>query len=314
MKPFAFVPVHVRARSAPEFHVESVPVADGGPVEPFFFQSVERWLTRPATLVFRKLETESALVERTRASNVRVSGLVMHTSHCGSTLVAQTLALRERTVVLSEPSTLDVALSGLRSGDDPERCAAFVRALVLAQAAPFLPDGGDVVLKPEAPQLAYLPIFRLAFPSARWVFLHRNLDAVLAANLRTMGGGLLPGRTDPSALGLPADLAHTEPLESYAGRLIAAIGTRALDLDASDPGYFVDHASLSPAAIERIANHFGLPIDEPTRERIAERVRRDAKDPGAPFVPRDAPPPSPRELAEVFARTREALVARTARG
>lgn len=306
-----FVPIHVRARSRDAWDVESIPVADRGPLEPFFAQSVERWLLRPASTLFRTVETEAELLARTASLPIRVAGLVMHMSHSGSTLVAQALAERERTVVLSEPGTLAAGISGPRFGDTPERSAAFIRATVLAQAAPFLPSGGDVVIKTEATQLVALPLLQLAFPEAQWAFLHRGLDHILAASLEVVSAELFPGRVDLRDFGLPPDLANAVPFEHYVAQLIAAIGTNALTLDATSRGLFVDHDTLTAARIESIAQHFAMPLDGPERARIAERLGRDAKDPGVAYVPRLAPAAPPEEVRALFASTRAALEART---
>ncbi|MBK8588114.1 MAG: sulfotransferase [Sandaracinaceae bacterium] len=308
-----FVPVHVRAWDGECWPVESIPVWGAGPVEPFFQGTVERWLTRPASLLFRTITSHRDLATvLADAPPIRVAGLVMHISRCGSTLVAQALAERPRTVVLSEPATLDIALTGHALGATLEERARLVRALALAQAAPFLPNGGDVVIKPEATHIAHLPLLRAAFPEARWVFLHRRLEDVFAANVRVAGGKVLPGQLDVTPFGMRPQEPWEVPFERYVARLVAGIGRLALAQDALSPGLFMDYERLTTGGVESIADYFQLPLDEAMRARVSERLGRDAKDPSRPFSQRAAEPEEPHEDdARVFAEVRAALVRRT---
>lgn len=308
-----FVPVHVRAWDGGQWGVESIPVWGAGPVEPFFQGTVERWLGRPASLLFRTLSSHSDLMSALAdAPPIRVAGLVMHISRCGSTLVTQAMAERPNTVALSEPSTLDIALAGHAPGVSFEERARFVRALVLAQAVPFLPNGGDVVLKPEAVHIAHLPLLQAAFPEARWVFLHRSLEDVYASNVRLPGGSILTGQLDVTPFGLPPDLMRGVPFERYVAQIVAATGRMALAQDARAPGLFMDHAELTLGGVERVAGHFGLSLNAATRACMAERLLRDAKDPTRPFAPASGEPePLHEEDARLFDEVRAALVTRT---
>jgi hypothetical protein len=310
-----FVPVHLRAWDGESWPVECIPVWGPGPVEPFFQGTVERWLSRPASLLFRTLTSHRDLATAlAHAPSIRVAGLVMHISRCGSTLVAQAMAERPETVVLSEPSTLDIALTGHAPGVSLEQRAACVRALVLAQAAPFLPSGGDVVLKPEATHIAHLPLLRAAFPEARWVFLHRRLDDVFAANVRLPGGKVLPGQLDVTPFGMRPEDPWEVPFERYVVQLIAGIGRVALAQDVLWPGLFMDYERLTTGGVEQIADYFRLPFSEATQARVSERLGRDAKDPSRPFTQRAAEPEELHEAdARVFAEVGAALLARTQR-
>jgi len=276
---------------------------------------VERWLGRPASLLFRTLSSHRDLTSGLAdAPPIRVAGLVMHISRCGSTLVTQAMAERPSTVALSEPSTLDVALAGHAPGVSFEERARFVRALVLTQAAPFLPSGGDVVLKPEATHIAQLPLLQAAFPEARWVFLHRRLEDVYASNVRLPGGSILTGQLDVTPFGLPPDLMQVVPFERYVAQIVAATGRLALAHDARTPGLFMDHEELSRGGVARMAVFFGLALDASTTARMSERLLRDAKDPTRPFTATSKPEPPHEDDARLFHEVRAALVARTEQG
>ena len=181
-----------------------------------------------------------------------------------------------------------------------------------AQAVPFLPNGGDVVLKPEAVHIAHLPLLQAAFPEARWVFLHRSLEDVYASNVRLPGGSILTGQLDVTPFGLPPDLMRGVPFERYVAQIVAATGRMALAQDARAPGLFMDHEQLNRGGVERMAAFFGLPLDASTTARMSERLLRDAKDPTRPFTaPTSEPEPLHEDDARLFDEVRAALVART---
>lgn len=268
-------PVHVRFAPDGRPRIELVPFEGPGLAEPLFDADVERWLRHPASLLLRKtvsLEELEALVP-TRA---RLVGLVFHQSRCGSTLVTQCLSLVPDCVTLAEPSCLEFALRGAPDRVDDATRVRLVRALVLAMAAPH---AHRAVLKPEATQALDVDLFRRAFPSTPFVFLHRDPAVVLAKNLEHVGGRLLPGAIDPSRLGLPPDGPWRMPFPEYAITVLAAITRTMLARPESEPALFVDHGELPWPGLDRIAGHFGLDLEDGVRERLVLRAGLDAKRP-----------------------------------
>jgi hypothetical protein len=246
----------------------------------FFDLSVQRCLTAPGRLLFRRRTGLGTVREVAALAPRRPDGLVLHMSRCGSTLVSSMLTARADTLALSEPPVIDTAVRGVAAGRGEP---ADVRDMfsVLGRLA------GDrrYVVKCDAWTVLDAPVLDEALPSTPWVFVHRDPVEVLVSQLNRRGYHMVPGTLSPSALGIEASvLTQLSPVEHCAavlGRIVSAAvaavqrsGQRAL---------LVDHADL-PDAIDDIARHFELPDDPGARTRMHAAAASDAKNPSMPYV------------------------------
>lgn len=282
--------------------------------DPFFEQTVQRALRHPFRALFgarTPLADVPALAAA--APSLPVAGVVLHMSRCGSTLVAQVLDALPGLLVLSEPGPVDTALRLARLRlplpDGTVAGPEHVRGVVDALARSRRPDHVTCVLKLDAWAVADLPLVRAALPGVPWVFLHRDGAAVLASQRGLRGPQALPGGIpgpwpawDP---GLPAGL----DVDEHAARVLAALLDAARAHGGPD-GLVVDHADLPGAIAEVIAPHFGIVPTGEDRRAMAAAERRDAKNPGLPYV---APPAPAADLVALAAAlvepARAALVA-----
>jgi len=108
---------------------------------------------------------------------------------------------------------------------------------------------------------------------------------VLASHLRQAGLQVIPGLLPPEVVGLDYGSLEEITLEEYAARVLARIGSAALEALGSGAGWLVDYSELPAAAFEGVAAHFGLSFTERERAAAAEAAKRDAKTPGVLFEP-----------------------------
>ena len=248
--------------------------------DPFFDQSVERCLRHPFRLLFRRTTTIETLSELVAGREpAPPSGLVLHLSRSGSTLVAQMLASRGDTHVISEAGPVDTVI---RAPRPLEQRVQWLRWMVAALREP----GGDrphYVVKLDAWAALDLPLLAQAFPGVPWAFVYRDPVEVLVSQQRRPGYHMLPFGLPPASVGLdPCTTAGMSMLERGAavlGRIAAGAATAA-----ADPlGLLVNHAEL-PAAIDQIARHFGMTVDAASRAAMLEAARVDVKNGVLPYV------------------------------
>jgi hypothetical protein len=247
--------------------------------DPFFDQSVERCLRHPFRLLFRRATSIEALGELAPLRDAPPpSGLVLHLSRCGSTLVAQMLARRGDAHVVSEAGPIDTVV---RAPVPAERRAQWLRWMVAALREP----GGSrphYVLKLDAWAALDLPLLARAFPGVPWAFVYRDPVEVLMSHQRRPGYHMVPFGLPPSAVGLdPRATAGMSMLEHGAAVLgrIAACAAAA----ARDPIALLVNYDELPDAVERIARHFGMTVDEASRAAMLGAARTDAKNGVLPF-------------------------------
>jgi hypothetical protein len=246
------------------------------PREPFFDDTLSRLRRRPYNRLFGCTTPIEALE---RVAPRAPTGLILHASRCGSTLVAQALAACAGHVVLSEPPALDGALRAARAGATEAQQLAWVRGVVAA-----LGQGDRVFVKLDAWATLDLPLLRRAFPSTPWVFLAREPWRILASHRRERGTHMTPGLLDPALWGLTLAEALALGVEGYGEHVLAKIFDAAA-ASLADGGLLVHYRELPEALETRVASHLGVSWTEAERAAMRAAAQRDAKRPGEAFVP-----------------------------
>lgn len=244
--------------------------------EPFFDQTVERWAAGSAPRLIRTdLATLAALDDR-RARDP--DALVFHMSRCGSTLVSRLLATLPGGRVIVEPKPLNTLLMAeeteLAGADRVELLRLMLRAL----GRPPSGAVGFYALKTSSWNVAWLPLFRRAFPETPFVFVRRAPGEVIASMLADPPGWLAL-RAEPSRA------AHLFAIaaDAVTGRDAPAFCARALEAmlqAAATEGkrmLVVDYRELPDAVWSRMAPHIGLRLDESDVARMRAEARFSAK-------------------------------------
>ena len=264
-----WVPIQLRGDAAGPL-LDWCYLGDLRPTDPFFDHTIERAFEDPFRLLFRHRTGMDALEQLSvQRPGPEPAGLIFHMSRCGSTLLAQMFASLPWCRVLSEAS---VVAAVLRAPTPEDLRVRRLRDLVGALGYPGTGET-RLVLKLEAAQLLWLPLWRRAFPSTPWVFLHRDPVEVLVSNLRTPGAAVTLADTDPAA-----------PPEEALARLLGALCAVARD-HLAQGGMLMDYRHLPEVALDQVARHFGL---APTPEERAGMLRRaggDGKRPEVAFRP-----------------------------
>jgi hypothetical protein len=247
--------------------------------DPFFDQSVGRCLQQPFRLLFRRTTSIESLRLLAAVRGARPpSGLVLHLSRSGSTLVAQMLARRGDTHVVSEAGPVDTVI---RAPVPPQRRAEWLRWMVAALREP----GGDrphYVLKLDAWATLDLPLLVRAFPGVPWAFVYRDPVEVLVSQQRRPGYHMTRFGLPPSVVGLDPQAADrmstVERGAAVLGRIAACAAAAA-----QDPLALLVNYDELPDAVDRIAQHFGMTVDVASRAAMLGAARTDAKNGVLPF-------------------------------
>jgi hypothetical protein len=278
-------------------------------VDPFFDETVARWLSGPDAkpLVRTGLEALGALDSE---PSLDPDGMIFHLSRCGSTLVSRLLRTVPGVVVLAEPAPLNALLRLDPALVDEATLVRLVRLLVRALGRCRHGDERQLVLKCTSWNIRRRAVLAAAFPETPWIWVQRDPVRVLSSLFAEPPGWLgLQARPGQAAqlFGLdPAALPAISRVE-FAARVLGAL----LDAAATDPGrrLLVDYADLPYAVWQRVAPHFGLDADAAVTERMITESRFYSKDPASRIFIGDTPERRPatdemREAAERFAERR----------
>lgn len=244
--------------------------------EPFFDETVERWAAGPAP---RLIRTDVASLKALDGGGARdPDALVFHMSRCGSTLVSRLLAALPGTRVIVEPKPLNTLLvaddAELGGADRGELLRLLVRALGRSPAC----AASFYALKTSSWNVAWLPLFRRAFPRTPMIFVRRAPGEVIASILADPPGWLAL-RSEPHQAARLFGIAAAEltglDAPAFCARALAAMLKAAATAGARM--LVVDYRDLPEAVWSRIAPHIGLGLDESDISRMREEARFNAK-------------------------------------
>jgi len=250
--------------------------------EPFFQDSIRVARRNPFTTVFRR---EIPLDAAGGVEGLRPTGFIFHMSRCGSTLIAQMLAALDRAVVISEAAPLDAVIQAKLVLPDLPRLdqVRWLRQVVAALGQRRTGRESLYFLKLDSWHIHHLPLIRETFPGVPWIFVRRNLEEVIASQLRQPGMPGAPGAMDPRILGLGLEDVTALRRDQWCTRVLANF-LEAADAFRGDPdGLFIDYTELPDAVWGSIASHFGVQFSADEQLRMREIARFDAKSPGRLF-------------------------------
>jgi hypothetical protein len=258
--------------------------------EPFFDQTVRRLLARPFNQVFRR-RTDVGVMEdwAARRPGLQPDGLIFHMSRCGSTLVAQMLAARPDSMVLSEPVPIDAMLQPPVSVPE-EQHIRWLQALVSAMGQARTGNERHFFIKLDCWHVCSLSLIRRAFPSVPWIFLYREPRQVMASHLRQRGVQTVPALVDPRLFGIEPEVAKIMPGAEYCARVLGRICEAAAR---EQGGGLVNYRQLPGAVFETILPRFGVSVTDETSAAMRAAALRYSKTPALPFSAADDAPPIP---------------------
>jgi hypothetical protein len=258
-------------------------------IDPFFDETVARWLSGPHARPLVRTGLE-ALVALDSEPSLAPAGMIFHLSRCGSTLASRLLRAVPGVVVLAEPAPLNALLRLDPGLVDEATLARLVRVLVRALGRCRLGGERQLVLKCTSWNIRRRAVLAAAFPETPWIWVQREPARVLASLLAEPPGWLgLQGRPQRTErlFGLDASAVPAMSRVEFAARVLGAM----LDAAATDPDLrlVIDYTDLPAAVWQRVAPHFGLEADVAVIERMIEESRFYSKDSASRVFTGDVP-------------------------
>ncbi len=205
------------------------------------------------------------------------AGLVFHVARCGSTLVSQLLKQQDGLVVYSEPPPVNEILRPPQPWS-PRELVAALRSLGDAYARHA---GGPYIIKCTSWNTLYCELLAAAFPSTPWALCLRDPIEVCVSLLQRPPAWLLGSDEMPQRFAAIIDPGgHASSSDDLVARTYAAFCESAQRLDPRR-GLLVEYRDLPGDVWRRVAAHFGSPVDEAVRARMALAATRHAKSPVA---------------------------------
>jgi hypothetical protein len=270
---------------------------------PFHEDEVRRASALPLNWLLRTRTTLDAVVAgQAQHPSLPLTGLILHLSRCGSTLLAQMLGAVPGTAVSSEPEPLDAVLRWIAAAQlPPDQADAAITAIMAALGrCRTRPEQHRHLIKLELWHSLFLPELRRALPQVPWVFLRRDPVEVLVSQLAQPSIHVVPGALDESRLGLSGFDAASQA--DYAAQVLGRCAGAVAEHWPLGGGRLLEYTTLRQGGALAAAAHFGIAVTEEDAAAMATAAQRDAKTPFQDFTGDSA-----RKQAEATAEVRAAV-------
>lgn len=137
-----------------------------------------------------------------------LSGMIFHEGFSGATLIANALATFDNTLVISEHAAIRDALNAcdyIRNRFNSDDCSSSKHQKLIEDVVTLLSRSADssiehMYVKLDAASAVYLPLLRTIYPGAKWTFVHRKPEHVLAKSVGPKRNSCALTKRQPSSV------------------------------------------------------------------------------------------------------------------
>lgn len=263
--------------------------------EPFFHDTVARVRREKPHLRSILTDLDGLLQMAHTTSSRQPSGMIFHTSRCGSTTVANACRALDHSRVIAEPTVVDKLVSRLFTdatvGSKELLYLTFIRAAIGLLGPSSTDPTSAYVVKFASPTLLQIKLLRRIWRDVPFLILYRHPLEVAVSNLRNLPEWMNT-HSNPNAAAAIAGVA-TDDLEGMSGEeyCARALGRYywAADSAADETStMLIEYQQLSLQTIRRILEFFGVNPSISEVGRIEESMGLYSKDPSRAFQPDSA--------------------------
>lgn len=261
--------------------------------EPFFHQTVER-VRGSNQSVFTDLDALLKVAKGARS--LQPTGLIFHTSRCGSTVVANACRALDSTRVIAEAPVIDKLISRLftdaEAGSSKELIyLSLVRAAVQALTRDQSELSRRYFVKFSSASILHIKSLRRVWPEVPFLILFRNPIEVMVSNLRNhpewMNADSNPA-TAAAIVGVDVGRLSRITEEEFCARALGQYYAAAESIAGDHLTRLVDYNQLSLQTLIDILHFFGVtPLPHETAA-IEQSLLTHSKNPTRSFSPDSA--------------------------
>ena len=254
--------------------------------DPFFDQTIERCLDNPFNLLFRRQTPMETLGQWHKANpGLPPTGLIFHSSRCGSTLISQMLAALPQNVVISEAAPIDSVLRArfYNTGVTDEMRAAWLQWVISALGQRWSGDEKHLFIKFDSWSALDLRVIKQAFPGVPWIFVYRDPVEIMVSQLKRRGAHMVPGLIEAELIGVEASsIFQMQPAE-FCARMLATICGAALEHNDEGQAMFINYRQLPGVVWSSLLDFFRVEYTAADMDSLRYASQFDAKNPSMHF-------------------------------
>jgi hypothetical protein len=256
--------------------------------EPFFEQTVKRLRSERPQLAERFTGYETLLQLESITPVLQPAGFILHSSRCGSTVVANALRTLNHARLISEPHVVDKLITRFFTDVQGDRRKELLYSVLVRAAINALGQGRDTIPQRFFVKLSSISVLQSArlkkiWPNASWAFIYRHPVEVMISNLEDpppwldAQGNL---RMAAELLEMSENAVRGMCREEFCARVLGRFYSAAAAM-MDQQVRLLNYEQLSLESLGSIIEFFGVVPTEQEKEAIGRGLSIYAKDPAA---------------------------------
>jgi len=212
------------------------------------------------------------------SEQLKLKGFIFHTSHCGSTLLANMIGVSKKTRVVSETEAINgLLLSTVFYNLEEKTLLQSLRIIIEAYLQP-LGEAEQVVFKLTSWNIFFIELFQKVFPKVPWIFIDRKTEEVVQSLLKS-DRGFVEWFYHPTTLLQEYFLGEKAQHQSFENYILAMVEAHKSYAETFRFGknLFVEYPSFPSEFESKILPYFNLKYSEKELEAVEEIKKYDAK-------------------------------------
>lgn len=278
-----WIPVKL-AESSPDNNCNWLYLGENSFTEPFFGDSIAKCFNLPYNSgQYRAVSSVELLPQWSQAINsIAPTAFIFHVSRCGSTLIAQMLALDPANIVLSEVPFFDELFRhGLKNNYD---ASYLVKAAMRFYGARRNAVNNRLFIKADSWHIHFYKELRALYPTVPFILLYRRPDEVIRSQQKRRGMQAVPGLLEPEIFKFERNKLTNLGLDEYMAMVIESY-LRAFDeiLQKDALAIPVNYNETAVPIIQKLAAACGLVITDDELKAMNQRAAFHGKYPDQVF-------------------------------
>ncbi|TDW48565.1 hypothetical protein EV144_10374 [Flavobacterium sp. 270] len=217
-----------------ELYFEWIYLGEQRYLDPFFEDSIVKCKSHPYnSKMLKVVSTVENLIDwSAQLASTNLKAFVFHISRCGSTMLAQSLAVSPQNVVVAEAPIIDEILRS--QAFDLEKKRILIKAIIALLGQKRFPEEKEMIIKLDSWHIFEAAELRILFPNLPFVLLYRNPVEVLKSHSKLKGMHMVSGILPASIFGIKEEENQNSNVHQYGVLVLEKYFEAYLKLDAKE--------------------------------------------------------------------------------
>lgn len=222
-----------------EVYFEWIYLGDKRYLDPFFEETLVKCISHPNnSKSFKVVSSAANLIDwADQLASAELKAFVFHVSRCGSTMLAQSLAVSPKNIVVAEAPILDAILRSELF--DPAQKRVLIKAIITLLGQKRFPEEKNLVVKLDSWHIFKAGELRALFPELPFVLLYRNPTEVLKSHSKLKGMHMVPNLLPSKVFGITTQEIEEISFQQYSAVVLEKYYQAYFDFHETDQNILV---------------------------------------------------------------------------